>query len=188
MREPPLEPAERIFRTLLARHPERPIATRVAGVGLSVRAISSREEWEALDASQREEAEELRDSVLQREILFRVLRVGAGPAFSSIDEVGLLSDGVCEQLLRDVSAVLAIIGPTYARSDVDAWMRVLERGAEANAYEAIALASCVDVTMGYGVRSVTPRPDRYWGCAVGELLDGHWMAYRAARTVMERCT
>jgi hypothetical protein len=28
-----------------------------------------------------------------------------------------------------------------------------------------------------------PRPDRYWGCPIVDLLDGHWMAFRAARAV-----
>jgi hypothetical protein len=139
----------------------------------------------AIDAAAGETVEELRASRLQREVMALVLWHRGAPAFRDADEVGLLDGGTLAALTAEVGDVLATIAPTYARSDVDAWALRLERGAEAaaNVQATVALASCVDVTPGGGV---VPRLDRYWGCSVGELLDGHWMAWRAARAVVER--
>jgi len=183
--EPPRDvPAERLFRLLLARHPSRPLARPVAGLSLDVRPITAAAEAEAVDLAG-EEVEELRESRLQREILSRVLWLAGRPAFLSPDEVGLLDGAALAAVLADVGEALAIIAPTYARSNVDAWSRALERGAMhlSNVSATVALASCVDVTPAGGI---TPRPDRYWGCPVGELLDGHWMVWRAARAAVER--
>lgn len=179
------EPPERLFRALAARRPERPLPRLVAGHRLTARAVPAREEWAAEDAAASEEVEELRPSLLQRQILWRVLRLGDGPAFASPDEVGALDGAALASLVADVGAALWRIAPTYARSDVEAWARVLERGAAhpSNVADAVALASCVDMTPGGGV---VPRLDRYWGCPVVELLDGHWMVWRAARTAVER--
>lgn len=176
---------ERLFRALLARHPSRPLPRLVAGLQLTVRAVPAAVEWEAVDVAAEEVEDELRASRLQREILWRVLWLGARPAFSSPEEVGLLDGGELDAVAGAVGEVLCAIAPTYARSDVDAWARVLETGAAhpSTVSDAISLAGCVDVTPGGGV---VARPDRYWGCPVGELLDGHWMVWRAARAAVER--
>ena len=178
-------PPERLFRLLLAWRPSRPLRRLVAALQLRVRALSPIEEAEALDLAEEEELPELRASRAQREILFRALHLGDAPAFASAEEVGLLSGAALAELAGEVAQALNTIAPTYARSDVGAWRKALAAGAErvGNLSTTFTLASCVDVTPAGGH---LPRLDRFWGRPAGELLDGHWLAYEAARTVMEK--
>lgn len=126
---------------------------------------------------------EVRPSRIASEVMARCLWAGEGPAFSNASEVGLLDEGQFSALWAEASTALAHISPTYARSDADEWARVLERGARhpTNMHDAMVLAACIDS----GFHHTVYRPDRYWGVATRDLLDGHWMAFRAARHVWE---
>jgi hypothetical protein len=117
------------------------------------------------------------------EVLALVLHTPRGRAFAGADELGELEKDELLLLLSEVGAVLAEIAPTYIRSNASAWLHVLQLGAAhpTNLAEAQILASCVDIA---GTACV-PRPDRYWGVPFSQLLDGHWMAWHAARLVMK---
>lgn len=183
MRGPPPkdEPPARLFRSLLAPWPERPIAYRVSGaadVPLHVRALRGIDRLRIEDEASRTKGH----SGLARGLVAASLWTPDGPAFSSPEAAGMLPLGELVDLARQVADALCVCSPMYSGSDMKAWERALEEGAQANIYETYSLASCIDVGFGAPV----PRPDRYWGVPVGQLLDGHWMVYRAARAVVER--
>lgn len=151
-------------------------------IPLIVRAIPSQEEAAAIDAAM-DAPEEIRGSRAQLEIVARYLWTPEGLAFGDASEVGRLGDDEVDALADAVADALGYIAPTYARSDTSAWAQALEFGARGlgNIAAAAALASCMDVTQGGRIS----RPDRYWGCPTGQLLDGHWMLMRAAQRAME---
>jgi hypothetical protein len=190
---PPDVPAELLFAALVDPSPSAPIAYRIAGledVPLTVRALSPGAYAAARWASEGLAgaaglAPEVRRRRYAREVLARCLYQGEGPAedqeraFASAADVGALSAVELADLASAALAVLRTINPTYARSDWQAWTSRLELGAKhaENASLAIALAGCAD----YGHGAVVYRPEWHWGIPRGQLLDGHWMAYRAAR-------
>jgi hypothetical protein len=103
------------------------------------------------------------------------------PIFASPAQVGsVVERQEMARLEHDVIAALQRISPHYWRCDLLRWDAVLKAGADACYPLASAMASCHDVAVGWGGVVRKPRPDRYWGCAVRELLDGHHMAFRAA--------
>ncbi len=185
-RDPAAPPAdiapEHLFAALLEPQPTHPLRARIAGaedLELVVRALPGLAQASAMWAAARFPAPELRRSRHTLEVLSRCLWTAEGRAFASADEVGMLSGQELRTIAAEALGALATSGPTYAQSDWKAWQEVLSRGARhpANAGAAIALAGCAD----YGHGAVTFRPDRYWGVPTSQLLDGHWMAYRAAR-------
>jgi hypothetical protein len=176
-------PPARLFRALLQRHPERALRYRIPGAEaypLRVRAVRAAEIGLLLDAAE-EGVEELRGSRVSTGLLAHCLWTGTAPAFGHADELGALSSPVVGDLWDEAVRALGAISPTYNLSEYGAWGSALEEGARAggNLHDAFTLAGCVDVSMG----SVTPRPERYWGCSPAELLDGHWMIFRASRAV-----
>jgi hypothetical protein len=183
--DPPDAPPELVWRSLLPLRPERPIPTRlrgVEGVPLRVRAVTGMAELLARDAAQGA-LEHARAGVAAREVLALVLHAPSGRAFPTAAAVGRLEQHELGALARETYAALGEICPTYARSNVKRWLEVLTEGARhpSNLDEASVLASCVDVTPA----AVVPRPDRYWGGPLSQLLDGHWLAYRAARDALK---
>lgn len=186
LRPPPpdLSP-ERLFRLLLPLRPSSALQYRIRcalSVPLLARAPSGAEEWAALDAAA-EAPPEVRGSIAQLEVLARCLYTPTGPAFSSAEEVGRLEEGDVAELAGEVASALDRIAPSYTRSDYQIWAEALEKGARhwSNVGTTVAMASCVDLGMGGRV----PRPDRYWGVPVCQLLDGHWMIFRAAQRAAE---
>jgi hypothetical protein len=176
-----------LFRSLLAPYPARPIAP-LAGVPLFVRALRAADEAAAIDAGLAAPLEELRISRALRELLARCVWTRGGLAFASAEALGNLPAARLQALASEALDALARISPTYARSKWEAWHRRLELGAQhpSNFHDAAAVASCVDmIPAGWGGGGgFTARPDRYWGLPVGELLDGHWMVWSAARAVI----
>jgi hypothetical protein len=82
------------------------------------------------------------------------------------------------------SAVLEALGrisPSYRLSDIEAWNRVLREGAAQHMGVVVAMGSCREAV---GDRLVEA-PEKFFGVARGALLDGHWMAFRAAQHVYE---
>jgi hypothetical protein len=185
--KPPAEPAARLFRSLLAFRPTRPIGYRLRAlpdVPLVVRALRNSESMEAIDTGMAHPIEELRHGRVEIELLARCLLVPSGPAFASVEDVEDLDGPEIDALIAEALPALEAVAPTYARSDIDAWRKVLEEGAAhgANLHDALVLANCVD----HGFDANAYRPERYWGCAPVDLLDGHWLAFYAATTVKDR--
>lgn len=120
------------------------------------------------------------------EVLVLSLWAGDAPAFGSVEEAGALLTGDADALCAEVFDALAVVSPTYARSDVSAWERVLHTGAAdpTNVFEALLLGGCIE----HGWGGLTPRPDLYFGCPLAALTDGQLMAYRAARAVVSDLT
>jgi hypothetical protein len=173
----------RLFRALLRRHPELPLDYRIPGAdafALRVRAVRAAEIGILLDDAE-QGVEELRGSRVSTALLAKVLWTGDALTFRSADELGAMGVDDVGELWDAALRALGRICPTYGLSDSTAWGRALEAGARepSNLHDAFALALCVD----HGTGAVTPRPDRYWGCSPAELLDGHWMLWRAARAV-----
>ena len=185
--DPPDLPPERLWRSLLPLRPERRLRARLrdaAHIPLIVRAIPAMAEQLARDAGLEAagDVEQLQERLADHEVLIRVLHTPAGLAFPSLAALGALESHELAPLTRETRAALADISPTTARSNGRAWREALTAGARHadNVAEADVLASCVDVTPNGGF---LPRPDRYWGIPLSALLDGHWMAYQAARDV-----
>lgn len=102
------------------------------------------------------------------------------PVFSSAAEVGRIVDaGELAALVHDVLGVIDSVGPTFGRCDFSRWQQVLAQGAQDVPSVAYAMAQCFDVAVGWGGVSQKPRPDRYYGAPMRDLLDGHMMAFRA---------
>ncbi|HEX8794126.1 MAG TPA: hypothetical protein VF765_24455 [Polyangiaceae bacterium] len=191
--EPPDVPPERLWRSLLPRRPERRLRFRfdvAPSLPLFVRPVPS-----AAEAAARDELasvpDVLRDELEVRSLVALVLHTPAGLAFADAEALGALEAHELAELDAEVATALADIAPTLARSNMDAWGRALREGAEhlSNASAAAALASCVDVTAYASGREwhvqTRPRLDRYWGLPTAEILDGHWMAFQAARQAMK---
>jgi hypothetical protein len=145
-------------------------------------ALPAREEAEAVDAAMGA-PEEVRGSRIAGEVIARALLADGRTAFSSAEEVGLLDQAEFDALWSETLTALVAISPSYARSDVAAWRATLEEGAKhrSNLHDALVLGASAD----FGWGTTVYRPDRYWGLATCDLLDGHWMAFAAARKVSE---
>lgn len=188
MIHPPEDVApERLFRLLLPLRPALPIAYRIRcapDIPLLVRALSPAEEGEALDVAADGPAE-LRALRQELEVLARCLHTPSGPAFDGPEMLGRLPESEVAQLAREAFAVLNRIAPVYGRVSLDPWKLALERGARhpSNFSTTLAMAECWDLVPLTKAR--LPRPDRYWGVPVRDLLDGHWMAFRAASAALE---
>lgn len=177
---------ERLFRLLLPLRPIAAIDYRIRcapDVPLLVRALNTAEEAEALDRAA-DGPEELRSSRAELEVLARCLWTPSGPAFDGTDLLGRLDEAEVSTLAREAATVLNRIAPVYGRADLDKWKLTLERGARhvSNISTILAMGECwapVPLT-----KARMPHPDRYWGVPVRGLLDGHWMAFRAAEAAL----
>lgn len=101
-------------------------------------------------------------------------------------ESHLTSTGLA-RLSKQATEALQAIGPVWAAVDLGAWTATLKLGAQhpANYLDAYALGGCIDlVGSGEGTK-LLPRPDRFFGVPMSQLVDGHWLAYRAARFIFE---
>lgn len=153
----------------------------VEGVQLSVRALSSLELGVLTDEAQDVNDSE-RTSAVSCGVIAHAIMANGQKVFADGSEVAsVLSEPECDELAAHVFKALEVISPTYARSDSDAWHEVLKKGARANFSTAIALGGSVDFAIGAATGRVVDRPDRYFGLPLAELVDAHWMVYRAAR-------
>lgn len=193
-REPPKDVAPaRLFRLLLRRpRPWIEIPGRLRDAEdtpLAARALTALEWAEARDAADERTGAEARLGRLQTELVARALVLEDGSrVFAHAAEVAeLLDEPEVGELAADVLRALTIVGPTYSGSDAAAWATVLARGARdiTSLSLTYVLGRCVDVSLGSGLRVVVSRPDRFFGCPFADLADGQWMAFRAARRVVE---
>lgn len=175
-------PPGRLFRLLAERRPSLPLAFRIRGasdVRLRAGAVPSRVLlacWDELTGV----PEDMRDAQLTADLIAASLTVDGSPAFVDGAAVArVLDEREVRRLGAHVFNALARCSPTYATSDTVAWLAALQRGAEQNPSDAASMHACVD-------QGGIPRPDRYWGIPARDLLDGHWLCWRAARAVFEK--
>lgn len=192
MHGPPPAPAlcspARLWRLLAAvgvGRPWWPLSLRVAAAPqtpLHVIALRGCEVEGLLDAARDWAGSAPHYERFRAEVLAASLHTPEGRAFASPDAAGGLLADEADALVDACFAALATCSPTYQRSDVGRWEAVLRDGARdpANLHDAIALGACVE----HGWAGTTPRPDLWFGCAIGALTDGQMMAYRAARDVL----
>ncbi len=161
-------------------------------MALHARALTALEERACLDACEGVEPRAVWLDRLSLHLLVASLWTPAGPAFpGGAEEAGALEEDEGERLVGEALGALAVVSPSYTRSDSDAWAAALLKGAAdpSNMRIAFTLAGAVDVALGYGGgRITTARPDRYFGLPFAELTDGHLMAYAAARVFVDSLT
>lgn len=169
-----------LFR-LLCRTP-RPIAKLKARLAfasetqLHCRALHPREwgEWEDSEDD------------LETVVLVNALCDETGATLLDRESVFLLTDSERESLLTETISALNRISPGYHRPpslqcNEERWHDVLKRGAVGNPSILLSMGTVFEAA---GDRYVGT-PERYFDVKRAELLDGHWMVYRAARAVIE---
>lgn len=187
--DPAALPPERLFRLLLQRRPSLPLAFRFAGIDhapLRVVAVPATAFADAIDAALVLETDR-RAAAEVADVVARSVRVGDGVLFRRGADVLSLPEGEWKALTRQALAALSACGPTYPQSDSVQWHIALVKGCEhpSNFAARNALGGCTDIAGGIAKPRWIDRPDRFWGCPLRKLLDGHWMAYHAARAVYE---
>ena len=177
----------RLWRLLASAggRPAWPLALRCAAapsIALHVVALRGVEVEALLDGARPTGAAKPHYERFRLAVMAAALHTSEGRAFPSPDAAGALLADEADALVDACFAALAICSPTYQRSAVGQWEAALLAGARdpANLHEAVALGACVE----HGWAGTTPRPDLWFGCAIGALTDGQQMAYRAAREVV----
>jgi hypothetical protein len=163
-----------LFRLLSEPHPSWPIEFRFKAapdVALEARAVHRRS-WRQAEASR---------SWLP--VVVASLYSGGSPVFSGVTDAGMLEQAEFASLADGVLSALSIVGPVSGQIDWPAWERVVCDGARRCGYESEQVAMSSDVAVGFAGLVRSPRPDRYWGVPLSELLDGHWLTYWACRKV-----
>lgn len=194
--EPPADvPADVLFRRLL-RVPRAQLAVDVPLIGRgTVVAIAGQELREAHD-EQGDAPDAVKTSRVSARIIALSLHDATGPVFASAAEVGQLEEDDFERVAAAVVPAVTSISPAFGVSNIDAWEARLAAGARhpSNWLAARALGCCYDkrtLTIPKGKRTyyeqhVTDRPDRYFGMPLGELTDGQWLCFRAAKQAVSR--
>lgn len=183
-------PPERLFRQLLAfPRPVVPISFRFVGIQhppLTVCALRADEANEAFDAASGRSGEAYTEAALCG-LAARSLRANGVRVFQSLEDVMSIPSTEFAELMSAFADVFFAISPLFRHSNAAAWHEKLLAGAKAvESLTAVkALGTAYDLAGGIDKPRIIPRPDRYFGAPTRELLDGHWMAYRAARAVYE---
>lgn len=108
--------------------------------------------------------------------------------FGGPDEVLDLTVDEFAALATSFQAAFDGICPIRTECAYAAWMETLTKGAshESNATARELLGGCYEsINVGKHIRIIN-RPERYFGCAPRELLDGHLMCVEAARRLHEQ--
>ena len=171
-----VEPAD-LFLSLIEWRPTREIPYRLPelpGVVLGVRAIDSATYERSLRAG-------------ASAMLAAILTADGEPAFACAADAAYLDAEAQQTLLAHAFDALDAVCPLYRRIDVAAWELALKRGAQALPWVTRGFVSCVDILPTMGREPLKrEHPERYWGKPPCELLDGHWLAFRAATDVLYR--
>lgn len=125
----------------------------------------------------------LRAETYHAELVARSLLLPDGSrAFRNRDELLSFDESDYYSIVGPCLEALRICAPAYRRSDSEAWIHYLARGAleYPNIHRACALAWCAD----WSSRATVPRPDRFFGVPMADVTDGQWMAWRAAKRVV----
>lgn len=164
----------RLFRILSSKQPRILLAYRFSflpDTPLHCRALTPGEWISALDGPDYESA-----------VTSLALADEEGRPMLSFQRAQSMPTRDLAELVDAIETGLWRCSPRYATIDHDAWERALRTGAESNAAISLPLGGCYEI---HNNRFVD-RPDRFFGCPVSELNDGHWMAYFASRSHFER--
>ncbi len=191
-------PAERLFRLLLrAPRASLPVRLPIAGAeggafcfDAEVRALHPLDDAAAVDAVA-EHSEEVRAYMLGAELTALSLHdAGGRRMFATARAVLDMDERDADAVIAATVRALRTVSPSLLRCNHDAWLAYLTLGAAhpSNYARAAALAGCTDGreeivdARGKPVGSrVIQRPDRFFGVPIGDMTDGQWLAYRAAR-------
>ncbi len=182
-------PPERLFRVLLGRpRPVWPISLRfdyAPELALSVRALTATEDEGARDLDL-ELPEDVRRAQWVTRTVAASLLVDGAPAFSSPEEVEGFSDAEIVAMASSVLDALAVVSPSYSRSDTVAWASYLQRGAthptNTSLFMAIGAGAFEQGIRGSWFRFAWTD---FFGMPAIDLTDGQRMAYEAARKVFK---
>jgi hypothetical protein len=176
--QPPAIPDDKLFRLLLTTpRPKQPLKFRIGESRLYLQAISSAEIADI----------ESKNTEYEADIISKCLLLSSGKkAFSSgLSIMNLLRASEFKQLNDEVFEILGRINPMIITCDYKAWMAKLESGAKhpSNYITCRALGGSVSFTLAPNKTIIHDHPEQYFNIPKKELLDGHWMAYLAARRI-----
>lgn len=172
-------PPEKLFRLLvLGTDSPHPIDYKIRGtpdLALFVVPLSGLQLRVAMDSPSKELA-----------IIVAALHLEDGPAFSSVQEAGMLDKFESDELSEKVAKKLREISPIYGMSPMSKWEEALKKGAEhpSNLGTSIAMWECADLMLIGDELHRTFRVDRYYGIPVNRLSDGQRMAFSSACKVI----
>jgi hypothetical protein len=106
---------------------------------------------------------------------------GGARVFASANEVGELGARDLRTVHTAVMHRLSECSPLLGVIDAESWRRVLLQACETFPTLATQVASSGAYVLGMGKPFFNEEPERYWGCARRDLLDGHLLIYRACR-------
>lgn len=107
------------------------------------------------------------------------------PAFIDTNNLEFLTYREYQLLFNQIIEKLFSISPFFVIIDYDAWMDILIKGANHNLnyFTVHSLGQCFQYTNLATTLIIQDFPERYFSIPRNELLDGHWMAYLAAKKV-----
>lgn len=126
-------------------------------------------------------AEALEDDSRDAAIVAAALVDRRGARLVRTRDLLLLTEREFADLRGAVFAALHRISPSYRLADADAWDRVLRTGAAQHMSTVVAMGACREAV---GTR-IVEAPDKFFGVPRCALMDGHWMAFRAAQRLYE---
>jgi len=100
-------------------------------------------------------------------------------------EANLLPEADHIGLAEATTQALRQCSPWFGYIDEMAWRAMLAEGGRSLWPIVESLADCGTVAIGYGAAFFNEEPERYWGCARKDLLDGHLLVYSVARHLVE---
>jgi hypothetical protein len=172
---------EVLFRSLLGRSPSAPLSFKFSfqHSELVATALPALDVASCFDAA---------PEVALPSLMARSLRADGLLAFHGPDEILELTEAKYETLAKEFLGVFIRICPVVSRCDAKAWLDVLEKGASHNSNEVASslLGTSYECFNDSRNIRIVDRPDLYFGVPKQELLDGHWLCYRAARRLDEQ--
>lgn len=168
---------EELFQLLLETpRPKKDITFRLAAapqLQLSVQALSSLE---------------LQTCKHNDQLILKTLMLENQVAFSSIKNLEFLTYREYQLLYREIIATLEIISPTFLNCEVSSWIDILTQGAQSylNFLPMHSLGQCFQYSAIGSVLLCQDFPERYFNLPRNQLLDGHWLAYLAAKKVYKQ--
>lgn len=106
-------------------------------------------------------------------------------AFADVHEAAQLSREDLVDLAAATQDALRVCSPWFGFIDDMAWRDALAAGGRRIWPIVDNLAGCGSYAIGPGGYVFNREPERYWGCARKDLLDGHLLVYSVARHLVE---
>lgn len=117
--------------------------------------------------------------------LLYALATDDGPVWNTLDEACSIRADEAKRIAKSVELGLAVCAPTYGRVDLGAWENVLREGAKRSGAIARAWGDACDTITGLTRVVLEPRPERYHGVPLAEVLDGHRMVQAVCRQLLD---